>query len=424
MKPHVLVPDQIAHGIATCGANWGTLDVKYDMVENLVVVSGYSKTEAVKRPAATDWLKTHYTAQVSESPGSGFWYRVSIELHQLGMEATRRGGAIQLDAFRKHITGWQMTRLDEWFVVTVADDSGDPHFMAWQMTQEGAHLISTERVRDQDDLFAPLGDAWPQAALADKLVTVIGTGSIGSSAAEALSSYAIRNLALVDPDRLCSHNFARHRANRDQVGRMKVNAVADMLTDRDSGVTIGRYPLSVIDDADVMRPLFTRSTCILVASDGIASRRAANHLACWARVPIVFACVLEDGRIGEVIRVRPGVTACLLCAREQLAADGGIDPEPSIDLGYGQGHRHRAMTAVGGDLDLVGRLAARAVASTMLEDAGYLSERLPNDHAVVGLRPAIDRQAEPPFDVSRSLQIAWQQLAPPLPGCPSCGGRT
>jgi hypothetical protein len=205
---------------------------------------------------------------------------------------------------------------------------------------------------------------------------------------------------------------------------MKVNALADMLTARDVGITVEQFPLDVIEDADVMRPLFARSACILVASDGVASRRAANHLACRARVPIVLACVLEHGRIGEVIRVRPGATACLMCGREQLAAGGSIDPEPSIDLGYGDGHRHRAMTAVGGDLDLVGRLAARAVVSTLLEDAGFRSEKLPDDHAVIGLRPAIDPPVEPPFDPTRSLQIAWHPLPPPLPDCPSCGGGT
>ena len=31
MKPHVLIPDEIASGIATCGADWGTLDVKQDI---------------------------------------------------------------------------------------------------------------------------------------------------------------------------------------------------------------------------------------------------------------------------------------------------------------------------------------------------------------------------------------------------------
>jgi hypothetical protein len=133
--------------------------------------------------------------------------------------------------------------------------------------------------------------------------------------------------------------------------------------------------------------------------------------------------VLEDGRLGEVIRVRPGVTACLLCSREQLATDGVLNPEPSLDLGYGEGRRHLPMTAVGGDLDIVGRVAARAVVSTLFEDDGFLGERLPADHGVIGLRPALDWEPEEPFDVERTLAVTWHPLGPPSPDCPSCGGR-
>ncbi len=78
------------------------------------------------------------------------------------------------------------------------------------------------------------------------------------------------------------------------------------------------------------------------------------------------------------------------------------------------------MTAVGGDLDVVGRLAARVVLSTLLEQEGYLSERLPNNHCVIGLRPAIDREPEEPFDVERTLQISWHPLGAPSSDCPSC----
>ena len=420
---HALLPKAIADGIRTSGVSWGSIDLRQDTVEQLIVVAGYSKTERYKAPAAADWLKEHYSAHAPVTPGAGFWYRSEPELHLLWLEARRRAGGVKIDYFREQVKGWRIPPADgAMFVLTVATIEGESSFVAWVVTRESAEPFGVEVVDEGDDLFAPLGGSWPRSTLATKLVTVVGTGSLGSSAAEALSAYALRRLALVDPDRLRSHNFARHRTTRDQIGRMKVNAVADMLTERDPALTVERFPLDVIEDADVMRPLFARSACILVGSDGIASRRAANHLACRAGVPAVLACVLEDGRIGEVIRVRPGVTACLLCAREQLTASGRINPEPSLDLGYGEGNRHWAMTAVGGDLDIIGRLAARAAVSTLLEDEGFLAERLPDDHGVIGLRPALDREPEEPFDVQRCLQVSWHPLGKPSADCPSCGG--
>jgi molybdopterin/thiamine biosynthesis adenylyltransferase len=419
-----LLAGVVAEAISSSGVSWGHLDLRYDVSEDLVVVVGYSKAEKVKLPVRAAWLDEHYSRAVSVTPAAGFWYRADLELHLAGEWASRRQSVVPLAYFKERVRGFrQPHRVYGTFAITVCDIDGQADFAGWVVTIDAAIRFHLELVDDAADVFSPLGEAWPREVLAEKLVTVVGIGSIGSAACEALSGYALRRFALVDPDRLEAHNFAHHRAHPRDLGRYKVNAVAMMLTERDSGASVERFPLNVIDDADVMRPLFQRSNCILVCSDGVASRRVANHLACRAGVPIVLACVLEGGGIGEVIRVRPGITACLLCSREQLAERGVVDPEPTLDLGYGTGLRHHPMTAVGGDLDIVGKLAARAVVSTLLEGAGFLIERLPADHAVIGLRPPLDRQPEAPFDVERTLQISWHSLGSPAEECLSCGGR-
>jgi hypothetical protein len=115
-------------------------------------------------------------------------------------------------------------------------------------------------------------------------------------------------------------------------------------------------------------PLFAEASIILVASDGIESRRAANHLARRADKPVVFACVLMDGAYGEVLRIPTPAVGCLLCARDELIRSGAmINPETHLDRDYGTGTRHRPMTAVGGDLTLVGNIAAKAAVTTLLQ---------------------------------------------------------
>lgn len=420
---YALLPSSVAGAIWAYGGSWGHLDLRFDRSEDLLIVIGYSKAEKVKLPVQAAWLDDHYSRAISPSPAAGFWYRAEPELHEAGEWAFRRRSAVTLDFFRERVNGFrQPHRTLATFVITVCEKDERPDFAGWAVTHEGAERFPLEVVIDEADLFLPLDSAWPVGALAEKLVTVIGIGSIGSAACEALSGYAVRSLALVDPDRLQAHNFARHRAQPRDIGRYKVNAVADMLKSRDRSQSVERYVLNVADDADVMRPLFARSSCILVCADGVDSRRVANHLACHSGVPIVLACVLEDGGLGEVICVRPGVTACLVCSREKLADAGVVDPEPTLDLGYGTGFRHLPMTAVGGDLDLVGKFAARAVVSTLLAAQGYIKERLPTEHAVVGLRPDLDREPETPFDVERSLAVVWHPLGTPKADCPSCGG--
>lgn len=419
---HALLSRRVANAIWDHGGSSGELNLRFDQVEGLIVITGYQRGN-VRLPVNEPWLNDHYSRGLSTSPASGSWHRAEAELHVFGRAADIRGGMLPVDFFRERVKGfYHPHRTHARFVITLAEIDGERDFAAWQFTAAGVSLFPISLVDADVDILGPLADAWPLEALEPALVTVVGIGSIGSGACEALIGYGVRRLALVDPDRLLPHNLARHRAPRSDLGRHKVNTVAEMLRDRDPRVEVDPMVADVTDDADIMRPLFARSDCVLVCSDGVESRRVANHLVCRAGVPGVFACVLEDGGIGEVIRVRPHLTACLYCSRERLVNDGVMDPEPLLDRGYGSGYRHLPMTAVGGDLDVVGKFAARVAASTLLEQNGYLHERLPGDHAVIGLRPRLDREPQAPFDVERTLAVSWHPLEPPLADCPSCGG--
>ena len=146
--------------------------------------------------------------------------------------------------------------------------------------------------------------------------------------------------------------------------------------------------LDVSADADMMRPLFDVSDVVICAADGVGPRRVVSHLARRTTVPAVLACVLEEGEIGEIIRLMPWPTSgCLLCHRQHLVDAAGFDPEPALDVPYGRGAGPRPMTAIAGDLQLVGHLAAKVAVATLLERKGYYEQVLPADHLVVGLRP-------------------------------------
>jgi hypothetical protein len=133
----------------------------------------------------------------------------------------------------------------------------------------------------------------------------------------------------------------------------------------------------------------------------------------------VFACVLADGAFGEILRIRPPRVGCLLCARAELMAQGAMNPEPLLDRGYGTGTRHLPMTAVGGDLGLVGELAAKVTIATLLEALGHREQHLPGDQAVLALRPKPGMAA--PFDMEFAGEARWRALPAPRPDCPTCG---
>ena len=433
--PAVILPEYYAERLARSGRNSGTLDVKWNAAEELALIDGLREgTTGTHRQGLSEVPRRHHLRWAATNAAMGLWFRVDPQLHLVGLHAARRRAATKLDAFRGYVVGGDWTvpgREGATLAVTVTPDLADhPRedddelrlpFAAWRLHggRGSAEMLPIMVAAEAAEPLLGLGDAWPLGELQHTTVALIGAGSIGSAAAEALGAYGVRHLVLIDPDRLHGHNFARHRAGEEHLGRYKVNAMAEILTRRDPQMRVEPLVLDVIYDADEVRPVLDEVDVVLVSSDGIDSRRAANHLARRAGKPAVFACVLADGGFGEVLRVRPPRTGCLLCARAQLVEEGGLDPEPALDRGYGTGTRHLPMTAVGGDLTLVGQLAAKAVVATVLEKLGFRDQRLPADHAIIGLRPKPNMAK--PFDISRAGDLHWRELPPPREQCPTCG---
>lgn len=417
-----VLPATIAGAIFDSGGHHGTLDLRHDHAEALLVVSGYSKGN-VRYHNRGGWLRDHYLRSGSINQDTGLWFRVEPELHGMGYVAALRNGVLPIEVFWEQVPSGRrvLGRRSSTFALACSPhpESGEPLWSGWWLTGDEACWCNVITLDEDADILSPVAESWPLDALRDDRIVVVGAGSIGSAACESLCAYSLRDLVLVDPDRLLPHNVGRHRVDRSQIGRHKVTALAARLTNRDALVRAQALPLNVIDDADQLRPVFAEAAAVMVTSDGVESRRVANHLACQAEVPAVFACVLDNGRYGEVLRVVPRRTGCLLCARAALAEMGGIDPEPSLDRGYGTGTRHLPMAAVGGDLGLVGELAAKSLVSTLLERRGFRDQRLAGDHAIIALRPAPELAA--PFDIELAAEVGWHPGAMPRPGCPSCG---
>jgi len=423
IEPIIILPQYYAERIISCRRDHGLLYTHADQREQVVLVDGFTKGQDgghFKRGSRA--ADMHFAASAPLKTGAA-WYRADPALHAVGVDGRRRSGALSLDTFKAGLYGsWiGLTRGGQQLCVTYAQAGEDLHdWRAWILSedQQFAQVTDLHLVQEEIDILAPLGEHWPLHELARSHVVVVGAGSIGSHANDALVSFGIRHLTLVDPDRLLTHNLARHRAHQSQLGRFKVHAEQERLVHRDAALSIDPLPLDVIYDADVMRPLFAGADIVVVTADGIDARRTANHIARRARTPAVFACVLGNGAYGEVLRVRP-TTGCLLCARAELRARGGIAPEATLDKGYGTGTRHLPMTAVAGDLGLVGQLAAKAAVATLLEPRGFRDQRLAGDHAVIGLRPLPGKPA--PFDHEEAGVVAWGQLPPSRPDCPTCG---
>ncbi len=415
----VLLSKEAAHRIEGWDTSWGIFNARCSDAEGLWVVSRIGRKDTLLVPAPSDWESRHFLHQADEVPGIGCWYRVNPELTDLHRPVMNRDASLTLDGFKQHVLdGWRVPPSGRSMAVMTysLSEDGPPRWSLWWVSQEEARPGSLEIIEGRPPLDY-LNGAWPVSELAQRRAVVIGVGSIGGVVAETLASYAIGRVDLVDPDRLLEHNLVRHRLGARDLGRLKVNAMAEHLEARFPGLIVGCHPLNVVYAADQIRPLLELSDVVVGATDGVVSRRVINHLARRANVPAVLACVLESGALGEVIRVRPG-TGCLLCLRTHLTQTGALNPEPRLDQDYEMGTPHLPMTAVAGDLGLVGDLAAKAAVATLLEQAGHWEQRLPGDVAVVGLQPVPDVAA--PFDVERTAEVRWSPMVASNPDCPTC----
>lgn len=403
--------------------NWssGFLNLRIDDAQGVVTVAqAMNSRHEVQRLDGLWSETTHYLRFADVRAHTGAWYRADADLHLIHDQLLRRTeAAISLDYFRSFVKGeWTHPGELNMFVVTVTtSEGGGPAVSAWRINNEAATPESSSVV---DGRIAPLefiGDVWPVAELRACRATIVGVGSIGSAVAELLAQNGAGHLNLVDYDRLEQRNLPRHVLSERDLGRHKVYAMRDRLLDGRGGPSVDAFPIDVLTETDLLRPIVADSDIVICAADGVAPRRVCNHVCRRARTPLVLAAVLGDGAFGEVIRIRSR-TGCLFCLRLALDETGAMNPEPSIDLGYGTGSTHRPMTASPGDLDLVAATAAKVAVSTLLERRGHWNQRLPGDFAILGLQPKPDYPA--PFDITCAGDVRWHDLPAARSDCPTC----
>lgn len=108
-----------------------------------------------------------------------------------------------------------------------------------------------------------------QPEMCNQRVHIIGCGSVGSTLAENLARFGITKFVLYDFDKVEAHNIANQMFTQKDVGKLKVEAVADMLYDINPeikkdikivkrgyvGQTLSGYVFLAVDNIDLRREI-------------------------------------------------------------------------------------------------------------------------------------------------------------------------
>ena len=275
---------------------------------------------------------------------------------------------------------------------------------------------------DDDKLFARLAPLFDVGALSEARVLMAGCGSGGSQVALQLVMAGIRNFSLFDSDILETENVIRHACGRRYLGQRKVDALADVLLDRNPNIHIERHHLDLMECADLADHV-KRSSVVVLATDNEPTRYRLNQICVETKTAFVVGRVFTRGIGGEVFGCRPGEGGCLACLEGRLERTPFREGIREIDL-VSEEEREKMYgmeiaeikdsPGLNVDISFITSFHTRyvldAVARTLPERPKNLPP-IPNNYVIWGNRPVH------PFQKHFELQ---RITLPPQDGCLVC----
>lgn len=267
----------------------------------------------------------------------------------------------------------------------------------------------------EDKIFARIEKLFDVGLLADAKVLIVGCGSGGGNLALQLVMSGIRNFTLIDKDTLEPENIIRHICGRRFIGNKKVDAVEEVLKDRNPSINVRKLDLDIMHFKNLESEI-KNHTVIALATDNEPSRYLVNEICVRNKVPFVVARVFTRGIGGEVFSYRPGTGGCLACLEGVLERSEyrygireiDLVSEKERELMYGMEIAEiKDSPGLNVDISFITAFHARfildAIADTLPERPKYM-QAIPDNYIVWGNRPT------PPF--IKHFQIQRIKLNP------------
>lgn len=154
-----------------------------------------------------------------------------------------------------------------------------------------------------------------RARLMGKHVIFVGLGSVGSALAVMAARAGVNRLTLVDKDCLTPENIGRHLCDLRTLDLPKAHAVAALI--RQINPT-AQLDVRTADFGIVAEEIFNESldpaqTVLVATTDSFACQSLINlHALRWG-LPTLYVGCWGEARVGEILAVVPGRTACYEC---------------------------------------------------------------------------------------------------------------
>jgi molybdopterin/thiamine biosynthesis adenylyltransferase len=181
-----------------------------------------------------------------------------------------------------------------------------------------------------DRTFERIESLFDVSLFADAKVLIAGCGSGGSSVALQLAMSGVGHFTLIDNDTVGPENVIRHVCGRRYVGQKKIEAVADVLLDRNPKINITGIEADILGYSDLAAQI-RKANVVVLATDNDPTRYTINEICVKEKVPFVVGRVFTRGIGGEVFAFRPPA-GCLACLENFLQRTPFREGIREIDL--------------------------------------------------------------------------------------------
>jgi len=163
-----------------------------------------------------------------------------------------------------------------------------------------------------DDIYSRSEGLIENGALLGKRVLIIGLGSFGSVIAVDLAKGAVGSFALMDFDHLERHNIVRHACFLKDVGRLKTDAVAELILGKNPTARVDKFPVDMNENLDLVAREIDAADLVICATDNNRSRFNLSKLLIDHPKVCLFGRAVTRAEGGDVFRARPG-GPCYCC---------------------------------------------------------------------------------------------------------------
>jgi hypothetical protein len=129
----------------------------------------------------------------------------------------------------------------------------------------------------------------------EQLVTICGAGALGANLAETLARMGLRQLRVIDNDRIAAHNLSTQPWLQQDIGALKVRVLTNALA-RAVGTRVDAQPILLTDQN--AQKLVRGSAVVVDAFDNLPSRAAVAHAATTLTIPCLHIALGGAGEYG------------------------------------------------------------------------------------------------------------------------------